>query len=319
MSPTKALQSPVFLFYVALAAGLLLFAGVVLGVLKWAFRKNVRHAWTAYRGWLFMMPVLLLVFFLGREAAIGFVTVLAILAFREFAGATGLCHDRAITRAVYLGIIALGAVCLLSDPIDGSAGWYGLFMATPVFVVAVIVAIPVVRNRVAGPAPAAGPRYYGVRVFRLDVRPPGVPGQLCLCLQLPGLPRARSRAERCGGIPLRQAVRPAPAQEQHQPAKDLGRRHSVRLVLSSMLPWALHFTFAHFNATDCILAGLMVGVGGQLGDLVVSVIKRDLGIKDMGTLIAGHGGILDRFDSLIYVAPLFFHFVRFRHNFGASP
>ncbi len=79
------------------------------------------------------------------------------------------------------------------------------------------------------------------------------------------------------------------------------------LLVSLALPWLLRFSFPHFGVAQLVLAGLIVGVGGQLGDLAISVIKRDIGIKDMGANIPGHGGILDRIDSLIYVAPLFFH------------
>jgi phosphatidate cytidylyltransferase len=86
------------------------------------------------------------------------------------------------------------------------------------------------------------------------------------------------------------------------------------LLVSLALPWGVRFSFPQFSACELILAGIIVGVGGQLGDLSISVIKRDLGIKDMGTLLEGHGGILDRIDSLIYVAPLFFHLVRWSHG-----
>ena len=83
------------------------------------------------------------------------------------------------------------------------------------------------------------------------------------------------------------------------------------LAVSMLLPWLVRFSFPEFGTLQLILTGLIVGVGGQLGDLTISVIKRDIGIKDMGALIEGHGGVLDRVDSLIYVAPLFFHMARY--------
>lgn len=62
--------------------------------------------------------------------------------------------------------------------------------------------------------------------------------------------------------------------------------------------------------------GLVVSVCGQLGDLVMSSIKRDLGVKDTGSILPGHGGLLDRFNSMLLAAPAFFHYVGYFVGFG---
>lgn len=60
-----------------------------------------------------------------------------------------------------------------------------------------------------------------------------------------------------------------------------------------------------------IFASFIIGCTGFFGDIVMSAIKRDIGVKDTGSSIPGHGGILDRLDSLTYTAPVFFHLVYF--------
>jgi phosphatidate cytidylyltransferase len=186
-------------------------------------------------------------------------------------------------------------------------------MTLPVFVISVILAIPILRNQIQGQLQAlalaiVGYIYLGwmfgfLAFLANSEHPNSYLMYLLFAVELNDV-AAFTCGKLLGRHPLRSNISPKKTWE-----GSLGA-----LAVSLALPWALWPTFPHFTVRDLILTGLTVGIGGQFGDLAISVIKRDLGIKDMGATIPGHGGILDRIDSLIYVAPLFFHMVRYYHH-----
>lgn len=69
------------------------------------------------------------------------------------------------------------------------------------------------------------------------------------------------------------------------------------------------FTAVSPRYIPLLALGLLCGVVSQLGDLSASAVKREYGIKDYGNIMPGHGGVMDRFDSVLFVAPLVYHFV----------
>lgn len=77
--------------------------------------------------------------------------------------------------------------------------------------------------------------------------------------------------------------------------------------------------FPSLATLDCLVLGFFLGVLGQLGDLFESMLKRSFGVKDSGKIIPGHGGILDRLDSLLFAFPPAYYYALLRFGGGGAP
>ena len=82
-------------------------------------------------------------------------------------------------------------------------------------------------------------------------------------------------------------------------------------VVSATALGAALYAITPFSPWQAAALAFVICVMGFLGGLVMSAIKRDRGVKDWGDLIEGHGGMLDRLDSVVFAAPVFFHAVRY--------
>ena len=109
--------------------------------------------------------------------------------------------------------------------------------------------------------------------------------------------------------------------------KTLGRHKIIPMVspnktwegfaggIASAMALSLAIRFlTPFSIPETLWASFLITVAGFFGGAVMSAVKRDFGVKDFGSVIPGHGGMLDRVDSLCYAAPIFFHYVRYFHT-----
>jgi phosphatidate cytidylyltransferase len=130
-------------------------------------------------------------------------------------------------------------------------------------------------------------------------------GRLLVALALVGTWVSDAGAYSCGRLAGR-----------HLLAPDLSPKKTVEgaaggLVLTVVVVGAGAPHFLDLSTAQAVLAGAVISVFGQAGDLFESALKRTLEVKDLGRLLPGHGGMLDRVDSLLFAAPALYYLLLF--------
>jgi phosphatidate cytidylyltransferase len=267
--------------------------------------------WRRYFSWLAMIPLVVVPVLLGAAWTILAVAVLCLLCFREFAGATGLFREKLMSLLVVLGI--LGLTFAVADH------WYRLFVALTPMSVVVMMAAATSIDRPKGYIQRVALAIFGFVLFGTclghlgymanDRRYRSLILLLVFSVQLNDV-FAYIVGKSLGGPKLL---------PQTSPNKTIAGSLGA-VVLTTLLVFVLSaIAFPEGRLHDPlqrIVLGFLISVAGQLGDLTLSAIKRDVGIKDMGAIIPGHGGVLDRANSLLLSAPAMFHIVNHFQEIG---
>jgi len=278
--------------------------------------KNPEKDYTELRqritSWWWIIGLLFLFLAIGGNAAIVFFAFISFLALKEFLSIVSTRQaDRNVVFWAYLSI-----------PFQYywvASGWYGMFIIfIPVYMFLLFPMRMVLKGETEGFIKAAGILHWAVmltvfsvsHVAYLLVLPEknNLAGGVGLVLFLLFMTQFNDVSQYVWGklfgkhkiIPK---VSPNKTWEGF-----IGGLITITLVAGFVAPYLTPFT-----ELQGFIAGMLISVSGFFGDVVISSVKRDLHIKDSGNLLPGHGGILDRMDSLIYTAPLFFHYLYYLH------
>lgn len=261
--------------------------------------------------WMVLASLMMAPILLGALFTILAVGALSLLCYQEYARATGLFRERMISLTVVIGILAVTFAVL--------DNWYRLFVALfPLSVVLIAIAsIPLDKpegyiQRVA----------LGVFAFLLFGSALGHLGYMAndwnyrpIVLMILLAVGANDVFAFCVGKTLGGPKLLPKTSPNKTISGSLGAL-VLTTALVTLLSGPIFAGTALASLPHRIGLGIIISVLGQLGDLMLSSIKRDLGIKDIGAVIPGHGGILDRFNSLLLVAPASFHYIGYFVGFG---
>jgi phosphatidate cytidylyltransferase len=275
-------------------------------------RLNLAEVEARIKAWWIMAAAFFAAVVFNNTGSILFFLLISLFAFNEY---RNLLHSRpADTKAVALAFLAI--------PLQYwwlHTGWYMMFVLfIPVYMFLVIPIWLVLSREAAGFVASAAALTWGLMAFGF-----GLSHLACLTL-LP--PASGSAADGRTMVLFLVFVVEISDVLQFVWGKTTGR-HKLIPTISPNKTWeglvggvasavvlslALRF-LTPFSVGETVLVSLLITLAGFFGGAVMSAVKRDFGVKDFGHLIPGHGGILDRVDSLVYAAPLFFHVVNYYH------
>lgn len=316
LSTSGALSHPVTRAVVLVALGVLLLGLPVAWILRRAgiaSQATYADVRTRHITWMVLGPAILVPVLSCAAGAIGAVLALSLLCYREFARATGLFRHRGLSALVVLGIIALA--------LASADNWYRLFVALSPLTVVVLAGAGVLCDEPKGyiqrtALAAMAFLLFGVCLGHLGYMANDAQYRPLLCMVFVCAQGSDVFAYICGKAFGRRRLFPNTS-----PNKTRGGHLGALLLSAPLAAWLGHCIYPG-TALDTPLAltglGLIVGVGAQLGDLVLGSMKRDLGIKDLGSTLPGHGGFTDRCNSLLLVAPAVFHYVNHLVGIGAD-
>lgn len=269
--------------------------------------KDFRELVLRMRSWWVMITIFAVAIALSRTTSLVFFGLVSFLALKEFLSMVPTRRaDRRVLLWVYLAIVV--------QYIWVGQEWYGMFIIfVPVFMFLLLPALMVIHGETTGFLKAAGTLHWGLMtcVFAIShaayllVLHGDMPaGGAGLLLFLIFLTQGNDVAQYVWGRLFgRRKVAPSVSPNKTV-AGYLGGLLTTGALAVAVAPYLTPMDWMH-----ALVAGLIIGFAGFMGDVTISAIKRDIGVKDTGSLLPGHGGILDRIDSLTFTAPLFFHYV----------
>lgn len=264
------------------------------------------------RSWWWMIALVFLALSLPLQYTVGFCALLSFMALKEFLSIVP-------TRMADRRVIFWAYLCIPLHYYWLAIGWYGMFIIfVPVYVFLYLPMVAVLRGDTKGFIRSAGIIHWALMLtvfclshmaYLLVLEPKnelaGAMGPLLFLLALTQLNDVSQYlwGKSLGKHKIAPKVSPNKTWEGF-----LGGVFTIAILSYFVAPW-----LTPLSQIQGLLAGIIIAVSGFIGDLVISSVKRDLNIKDTSQLIPGHGGILDRVDSLIFTAPLFFHFIYYLH------